>query len=167
MDEWVVLLADAITDFIDRIRNLVRSVPRDILTKSGAEHLTARLPRATGQSFDLLEHFIGDRNRRFHTPSITGADDGEMPRRDRTVLAFHAMAREARALLDEVLQLPLDERAKMAAELLESLHEAEEDVERAWAAEIEKRVAAARAGELASTDWRTVLDRVETEVLGR
>ena len=77
------------------------------------------------------------------------------------------MAREARALLDEVLQLPPDERAKMAAELLESLHEAEEDVERAWAAEIAKRVAAARAGELASTDWRTVLDRVETEVLGR
>ena len=72
-----------------------------------------------------------------------------------------------RALLDEVLQLPLDERAKMAADLLESLHEAEKDVERAWAAEIEKRVAAAGAGELASTDWRTVLDRVETEVLGR
>lgn len=77
------------------------------------------------------------------------------------------MTRAARDLLDEALELPLDERAKMAAELLESLQETETDVEEAWAAEIERRVAAARAGELASTDWRTVLDRVEREVLGR
>jgi len=77
------------------------------------------------------------------------------------------MARENRTLLEEALELPLDERAKMAAELLESLQEAEEQVEGAWATEIEKRVAAARAGELASTDWRTVLDRVEKDVLGR
>ena len=77
------------------------------------------------------------------------------------------MARGARELLAEALELPLDERAKIAAELLESLEEAEADVEEAWAREIEKRVAAARAGELAGTDWRTVLDRVEREVLGR
>lgn len=77
------------------------------------------------------------------------------------------MARETRELLEEALELPLDERAKMAAELLESLQEAETDVEAAWATEIQQRVAAARAGELASTDWRTVLDRVEREVLGR
>jgi putative addiction module component (TIGR02574 family) len=77
------------------------------------------------------------------------------------------MARGTHELLSEALELPLDERAKMAAELLESLEEAEADVEEAWAREIERRVAAARAGELASTDWRTVLDRVEREVLGR
>jgi putative addiction module component (TIGR02574 family) len=77
------------------------------------------------------------------------------------------MERGNRTLLQEALELPLDERAKMAAELLESLEEAEQEVEHAWASEIENRVAAARAGELASTDWRTVLDRVEREVLGR
>jgi len=55
----------------------------------------------------------------------------------------------------------------MAAELLESLHDAEEDVEAAWAVEIQQRVAAARAGELESTDWQTVLDRVQKDVLGR
>ena len=55
----------------------------------------------------------------------------------------------------------------MAAELLESLHEAEEAVEQAWAAEIERRVAAVRNGELPSTDWRTVLDRIESDVLAR
>jgi hypothetical protein len=77
------------------------------------------------------------------------------------------VTREARELLTEALELPLDERAKFAAELLESLEEAEAGVEEAWASEIQKRVSAARAGELASTDWRTVLDRVEKEVLGR
>ena len=77
------------------------------------------------------------------------------------------MARGTRELLSEALELPLDERAKIAAELLDSLEEAEVDVEEAWAREIERRVAAARAGELASTDWRTVLERVEREVLGR
>ncbi|MGZ5446470.1 MAG: addiction module protein [Thermoanaerobaculia bacterium] len=71
------------------------------------------------------------------------------------------MTREASDLLTEALELPLDERAKMAADLLESLHEAEVEVEEAWASEIQRRVAATRAGELASTDWRTVLECVE------
>ena len=43
----------------------------------------------------------------------------------------------------------------------------EDTVEAAWAAEIQQRVAAARAGELDSTDWRTVLNRVQKDVLGR
>jgi len=77
------------------------------------------------------------------------------------------MTRATRDLLTEALGLPIDERAKFAADLLESLDEAEDDVEAAWAAEIQRRVAAARAGELESTDWRIVLDRVEREVLGR
>ena len=43
----------------------------------------------------------------------------------------------------------------------------DDTAEEVWAAEINRRVAAVRAGELASTDWRTVLDRVEKEVSGR
>jgi putative addiction module component (TIGR02574 family) len=77
------------------------------------------------------------------------------------------MTRAAEDLLAEVLDLPINERAKIAAELLESLEAADHDVELAWAAEIERRVAAARAGELEGTDWRAVLDGVEREVLGR
>lgn len=77
------------------------------------------------------------------------------------------MTRSTNDLLSEALGLPLDERAKVAAALLESLDEVEEDIETAWATEIQQRVAAARAGELESTDWRTALDRVEREVLGR
>jgi putative addiction module component (TIGR02574 family) len=70
-------------------------------------------------------------------------------------------------VLDDALELPPDERARVAAELLESLDGTEGDVEAAWAAEIQSRVAAVRADELESTDWRTVLARVEREVLGR
>jgi hypothetical protein len=55
----------------------------------------------------------------------------------------------------------------MAADLLESLNEAEEGVEAAWTNEIRSRVASARADEIESTDWRLVLDRVEKDVLGR
>jgi putative addiction module component (TIGR02574 family) len=77
------------------------------------------------------------------------------------------MTRASRELLREVLELPLGERAEFAAELLESLDAAESGVETAWAEEIQRRVAAARAGELESTDWRTVLARVEKEVLSR
>jgi hypothetical protein len=77
------------------------------------------------------------------------------------------MTHATRELLTQALELPLEERAKLAAELLESLHDSESEVERAWADEIRDRVAAARAGELESTDWREVLDRVEKEVLQR
>ena len=77
------------------------------------------------------------------------------------------MTRESRDLLKKALELPLDDRMEIAVELLESLHDAEDDVEAAWAAEIQNRVAAARAGELESTDWRAVLAAVEKEVLGR
>lgn len=87
--------------------------------------------------------------------------------RDWSCYDLRLMTRPGRDLLSEALELPLDDRAKTAAELLESLQEAEAEVEEAWASEIRKRVAAARAGELAGTDWRTVLDRVEREVLGR
>ncbi len=79
------------------------------------------------------------------------------------------MTEAARDLLSRVLALPLNERARMAAELLASLDDEvpPQEVEAAWASEIQRRVAAARAGELESTDWRTVLDRVEKDVLGR
>jgi hypothetical protein len=46
-------------------------------------------------------------------------------------------------------------------------NETDESVDAAWASEIRSRVAAVRAGELESEDWRLVLDRVEKEILGR
>src|ERR1043166_6883508 len=77
------------------------------------------------------------------------------------------MEREGQDLFEKALQLPLDDRARLAGDLLESLEEAEADADAAWAAEVQRRTSAIRAGEVGSDDWRTVLDAVEKEVLGR
>lgn len=77
------------------------------------------------------------------------------------------MPREPQDLFREALQLPLPERAKLAGELLESLDSTDADVDAAWAAEIQRRVNAIRDGDVASTDWRVLLDDVEKEMLGR
>lgn len=73
------------------------------------------------------------------------------------------MTREA--LLQEALKLPHTERADVAAELLASLDEAPaenlEEVERAWAAEIERRARRVLAGESAGAPWEQVKERIE------
>jgi putative addiction module component (TIGR02574 family) len=73
------------------------------------------------------------------------------------------MTREA--LLQEALRLPHTERADVAAELLASLDEEPadnlEEVERAWAAEIERRARRVLAGESAGVPWEQVRERIE------
>ena len=64
------------------------------------------------------------------------------------------MSKTAQKVLDEALRLQLAERAELAAELLASLDgEPDEDVEAAWAAEIERRAARARSGGDAGRPW--------------
>jgi putative addiction module component (TIGR02574 family) len=76
------------------------------------------------------------------------------------------MTREA--LLQEALKLPHKERADVAAELLASLDaEPAEDpaeVEKAWAAEIERRARRVLAGESAGTPWEEVKQRLEAQL---
>jgi len=73
------------------------------------------------------------------------------------------MTREA--LLQEALKLPRHDRADVAAELLASLDdeltEAPQELERAWAAEIERRARRVLAGESSGTPWEEVKRRVE------
>lgn len=73
------------------------------------------------------------------------------------------MTREA--LLQEALKLPHTERADVAAELLASLDEEPadslEEVEKAWAAEIERRARRVRAGESEGVPWDEVKQRIE------
>jgi len=60
-----------------------------------------------------------------------------------------------------------DEMTRATDDLLAEAFELppeEEDVEAPSASEIQHRVSRVRAGELESTDWRTVLDRVEKDV---
>jgi len=63
---------------------------------------------------------------------------------------------------DLALQLPPADRALIARDLLASLHEAEpaEEVEAAWADEIEARAEAYEAGLAPAEDWETSLERV-------
>jgi len=68
------------------------------------------------------------------------------------------MTDAANRLLKQALDLDPDERALVAAELLISLEESDDDVQRAWAAEIDRRsrIAAEEPGE----DWRVVINEI-------
>jgi len=55
----------------------------------------------------------------------------------------------------------------MAAELLSSLDDEDEDVKAAWAAEITRRAADADADPEDEEDWREALDEIRQEVLSR
>jgi len=69
------------------------------------------------------------------------------------------MSKEGQKVLDEALRLELRERAELAAELLASLDgEPDEEVEAAWAAEIERRAARARSGEDTGRSWTKARD---------
>jgi putative addiction module component (TIGR02574 family) len=74
---------------------------------------------------------------------------------------------DATKLLEEAMNLPLDERARLAEELLASLDEKEEDVEAAWAAEIQRRAQEVRDGSAPGEEWRNVLRRIQGETLRR
>lgn len=72
------------------------------------------------------------------------------------------MTKATEEVLKSALQLELDQRAELAAELLASLDGApDEDAEAAWAVEIERRAARARSGEDTGRPWPEVRDRIK------
>ncbi|HKI85854.1 MAG TPA: addiction module protein [Thermoanaerobaculia bacterium] len=78
------------------------------------------------------------------------------------------MSKTGRKVLDEALQLDLADRAEVAAELLASLDgEPDEDVEAAWAAEIERRATRARSGEDRGRPWAEALDAAKAALTER
>jgi hypothetical protein len=78
-----------------------------------------------------------------------------------------SMTKDATRLLEDALRLDADERAKLAEELLASLDEVEDEVERAWAAEIARRATDARVSAAEEEDWRSALSDVRRGVLKR
>lgn len=76
------------------------------------------------------------------------------------------MTREA--LLQEALRLPRRERADVAAELLASLDDEltddPQELEKAWAAEIERRARRVLAGESGGVPWEDVEQRIRTRL---
>ena len=76
--------------------------------------------------------------------------------------------RDSEDLFSKALSLPQQDRAELAARLLESLDERpESDVDEAWAREIERRCAAVDAGEAVTSDWNEFRQRVEREIFRR
>lgn len=77
------------------------------------------------------------------------------------------MTKDANRLLAEALQLAPSDRARIAAQLLTSLDEQDQDVKAAWAVEIARRAADAEADPHDEEDWREALDDIRREVLSR
>jgi putative addiction module component (TIGR02574 family) len=80
------------------------------------------------------------------------------------------MTERTQALLREALALPADERADVAAQLLASLDDENvptEDIEVAWAVEIEKRARRVLSGESDGIPWEEVRRRAEAELRKR
>ncbi len=70
-------------------------------------------------------------------------------------------------LLARVLQLPRQERARVAEELLSSLEEPEEQVAVAWARELERRSREIAEGKVQTVEWETVRAEVLKELKQR
>jgi putative addiction module component (TIGR02574 family) len=71
------------------------------------------------------------------------------------------MTRHAETVLQQALTLPEEERAKIAGALLESLEPVPEaDVETAWRQEVAARMAVLEAGEVKTTPWEEIRDRL-------
>lgn len=79
------------------------------------------------------------------------------------------MTAMADRVLQDALTLSEQERAEIAARLIESLDVAPEgeaaEVEAAWAAEIERRCAALDAGTTGTTSWEELRRQIEAEIL--
>ena len=73
------------------------------------------------------------------------------------------MTERARKLLQDAMELPLTERAELAADLLASLDgEPEADVEAAWTSEVERRAREALANPDDDIAWETVRAELHT-----
>jgi putative addiction module component (TIGR02574 family) len=97
-----------------------------------------------------------------------------MPVRSRRLLGdgaertMVAMTEAVRKVLAEAMRLDEPDRALVAAELIASLDgPPDADVETAWAAEIERRVAEIEAGTAELTAWADVREQIEREILRR
>lgn len=78
------------------------------------------------------------------------------------------MSEGAHKILKDALGLPVQERADIIAELLASLEgEPDEDVEAAWAAELERRARAALADPNGGEPWDAVRDELRADLDGK
>ena len=78
------------------------------------------------------------------------------------------MSAKSDSVRDKALKLPEQERARLASDLLASLDgEAEDGVEAAWAAEVEKRKGEVERGEARLVPWEQVKAEVKAALKQR
>ena len=70
-------------------------------------------------------------------------------------------------LLAEALRLSREERARIAAELLSSLAEMDEEVVAVWADELLRRSADVREGRVSPVSWATAREEILRELADR
>jgi len=76
--------------------------------------------------------------------------------------------KDSKRLLFQALALSEFDRAKLAAQLLESLVSGDDQViDDSWTEEIERRCAASDVGTNVSYDWNDVRQRIERDIFGR
>jgi len=79
------------------------------------------------------------------------------------------MSGAAKKILEAALKLPAEEREHLVDELKATLHGGgfvSEEVEQAWASEIERRSAEIDSGKAVLRDWDEVRDEILAEVRG-
>jgi putative addiction module component (TIGR02574 family) len=78
------------------------------------------------------------------------------------------MSGAARQILEAALKLPAEEREQLVDELKATLHGgfASEEIEKAWASEIERRSAEIDSGKAVLHDWDEVRDEILAELRG-
>jgi len=69
------------------------------------------------------------------------------------------MATNAQQILQEVLTLPLKDRATLVNDILASLDQPDEQIDRLWRKEIDDRIAAYRAGNIRTVPLEEVLSK--------
>jgi putative addiction module component (TIGR02574 family) len=74
------------------------------------------------------------------------------------------MDEKLKAILENALNMPEEQRAFIAGRLIDSLDDkVDEDVETAWQQEIQKRIAGAEKGEATFISWEEVKKRLRGE----
>jgi len=78
------------------------------------------------------------------------------------------MSGAAKQILEAAMKLPAEEREQLVDELKATLHGgfASEEVEQAWATEIERRAAEIDSGKAVLRDWDEVRDEILAELRG-
>jgi len=78
------------------------------------------------------------------------------------------MSGAVKQILEAAMKLPAEEREQLVDELKATLHSgfASEEVEQAWATEIERRAAEIDSGSAVLRDWDEVRDEILAELRG-